>query len=103
MRLKKILVVDDQSNILEIISLLLQKEGYEVSTANNGKEGIKELHRTRPDLVLTDISMPDMDGIEFLRMGNSPRRRIHGGHRLEYGLATTIHTGYDAWLQSNKL
>ena len=66
--MKKILVVDDESALREAISQLLKEKGYGVATASNGKEGLKEFARFRPDLVLTDISMPDMEGIEFLRI-----------------------------------
>ena len=65
--MKKILVVDDESNITEAVFQLLREKGYEVATASNGKEGLNKLNRFQPDLILTDISMPDMEGIEFLR------------------------------------
>ena len=66
--MKKILVVDDEAMVREAISVLLEEGGYEVRTANNGREGIKEYTDFKPDLVLTDIVMPDMEGIEFLRI-----------------------------------
>ena len=65
---KKLLVVDDESAIRESISLLLEEKGYKVQTANNGREGIRVFESFQPDLVLTDISMPDMEGIEFMRI-----------------------------------
>ena len=66
--MKKILIVDDESVVRESISELLVEQGYEVQTANNGREGIDVFESFHPDLVLTDISMPDMEGIEFLRI-----------------------------------
>lgn len=60
----KILLVDDEPDILEFLSYNLIKEGYEVSTANNGAEGIKKAKVEKPDLILLDIMMPEMDGIE---------------------------------------
>jgi CheY-like chemotaxis protein len=66
--MKKILVVDDESAIRESISALLEEKGYEVRTANNGKEGFNVFEQFQPDLVMTDISMPDMEGIEFLKI-----------------------------------
>ena len=66
--MQKILVVDDESQVRKVIALLLEKNGYEVRMANNGREGVKEYTDYQPDLVLTDIAMPDMEGIEFLRI-----------------------------------
>jgi CheY-like chemotaxis protein len=66
--MQKILVVDDELLVRKAIVLLLEKNGYEARTANNGREGVKEYTDYQPDLVLTDIAMPDMEGIEFLRI-----------------------------------
>ncbi len=63
----RILMVDDESAITDLISLILTEEGYEVSTAQNGKEGLKQFESVGPDLVITDIIMPDMEGIEFVQ------------------------------------
>lgn len=60
----KILVVDDEADILEFISYNLKKEGYEVHTAPNGKEALPIAKKIRPDLILLDVMMPVMDGIE---------------------------------------
>jgi two-component system alkaline phosphatase synthesis response regulator PhoP len=60
----KILVVDDENDILEFIQYNLKKEGYEVSLAHNGKEAIDIALKTKPDLILLDVMMPVMDGIE---------------------------------------
>ncbi len=63
----RILVVDDEESMCQYLSILLQKEGYEVQTANSGAAGL-ELFRTSPfDLVMTDIQMPKMDGIQLLK------------------------------------
>ena len=59
-----ILVVDDENDILEFISYNLRKEGFHVSTARNGKEAIDIAKSVKPDLILLDIMMPEMDGIE---------------------------------------
>ena len=63
----KILLVDDEPDILEILSHNLTKEGYEVSTAANGEEGLKMAHEIQPDLIMLDIMMPVMDGVEVCR------------------------------------
>ncbi len=61
---KKILVVDDEKNIVNIISFNLKKEGYEVLSAKDGEEGVKKAMEFLPDLILLDIMMPNMDGYE---------------------------------------
>lgn len=60
----KILLVDDEQDILELIRYNLEKEGYEVYTANNGREGVQKAKETIPDLILLDVMMPEMDGME---------------------------------------
>lgn len=64
MKQKKILLIDDEQDILEILSYNLEKEGYDVSTARNGIEGIEKAREIIPDLILLDVMMPEKDGIE---------------------------------------
>lgn len=64
MKVKKILLIDDEQDILEILSYNLEKEGYQVFTANNGNEGIVKAKEIIPDLILLDVMMPEKDGIE---------------------------------------
>lgn len=59
----KILLVDDEDDILEFISYNLEKEGFTVYTANNGKEALKIAEKNLPHLILLDLMMPEMDGI----------------------------------------
>lgn len=61
---KKILIADDEPDILEIIQYNLQSEGYEVQTAKNGNEAIDQAKRFNPDLIILDIMMPGKNGIE---------------------------------------
>ena len=61
---KKILIADDEPDILEIIQYNLQNEGYEVVTAKNGNEAIDQAKRVNPDLIILDIMMPGKNGIE---------------------------------------
>mgnify|MGYP001338015675 CR=1 FL=1 len=63
-----ILLVDDEPDILEILKYNLQKEGYTVSVAANGKLGIEIAKKENPDLIILDIMMPEMDGIETCRL-----------------------------------
>ncbi len=60
----KILLVDDESDILEFVSYNLRKEGFIVHTANNGVEAINKALEIKPELILLDVMMPEMDGIE---------------------------------------
>ncbi len=61
---KKILLVDDESDILELIKYNLEKEDFEVQLAFNGKDAIIVAKKFRPDLIILDVMMPEMDGVE---------------------------------------
>jgi two-component system alkaline phosphatase synthesis response regulator PhoP len=65
---QKILIVDDEPDILELVEYNLKKEGYQVFTASNGQEGIALAKKVHPDLIVLDIMMPKMDGIEACRL-----------------------------------
>ena len=60
----KILLVDDEPDILEIVGYNLKNEGYQVTTAENGQEAIKKADKVKPHLIILDVMMPEMDGIE---------------------------------------
>lgn len=64
----RILLVDDEPDILEFISYNLAREGFEVFTSNNGKEAIRIALEKRPRLIILDVMMPDMDGVETCRL-----------------------------------
>ncbi|MEM9774501.1 MAG: response regulator [Chloroflexota bacterium] len=63
----KILVIDDHKETLDLVSLVLQKQGYRVSIAHSGQEGLDTASAQQPDLVLLDVMMPDMDGYTVCR------------------------------------
>jgi len=63
---EKILVVDDEKNMCQYLSIMLRKEGYDVKTVHNGKKALQEIKETSFDVVITDIRMEGMDGIELL-------------------------------------
>jgi len=65
---KRILVVDDEPNILMSIQYILDMEGYEVHSARDGEEALDVADRVRPDLILLDVSMPRKDGYEVCRI-----------------------------------
>jgi two-component system alkaline phosphatase synthesis response regulator PhoP len=60
----KILLVDDEQDILEIVGYNLSQEGYQILTANNGKEAISKAKKELPHLIIMDVMMPEMDGME---------------------------------------
>lgn len=64
---KKVLVVDDEPDTLELVKLVLESGDFEAVLANNGKEALDQIAALRPDLVLLDIMMPDMDGWDVFR------------------------------------
>ncbi len=65
---QKILIVDDEPDILELIEYNLKKEGYQVYLASNGQDGVSMAKKIHPDLIILDIMMPKMDGIEACRL-----------------------------------
>ena len=75
----KILLVDDEEDIVELLKYNLSKEGYKVDSAPNGLEGIEKAKEFKPDLILMDIMMPVMDGIEAGRAikNNEKLKQIH--------------------------
>lgn len=69
----RILLVDDEPDILEIVSYNLSSEGYEIFTAKNGVEGVAKAKKKHPHLIILDVMMPEMDGIEACEiMRNTP-------------------------------
>ncbi|MFA6223641.1 MAG: response regulator [Desulfomonilaceae bacterium] len=64
--MKRILVVDDEKHICELYRMELEEEGYAVSVVHSGNEALEEVDRNPPDLIVLDIQMPGMDGIETL-------------------------------------
>jgi len=65
--MKKILVVDDERHIVRLIQVNLERQGYHVVTAHDGKEALEKVASEKPDLVVLDVMMPYMDGFEVLR------------------------------------
>ena len=65
---RKVLVVDDEENIIHILEFSIEAEGYEVITASNGEEAIKKARKEQPNLIILDIMMPKVDGYEVCRV-----------------------------------
>ncbi len=64
---EKILIIDDDVDTLRLVGLMLQRQGYHISAASNGSQGLAKALEERPDLILLDVMMPDMDGYEVTR------------------------------------
>src|SRR6478735_1954418 len=74
----KVLVIDDSPELSEICELVLSNAGYQVVTAPDGRQGLEQVRRLHPDVVLLDMMMPEMDGLEFLSQLRAldPRPRV---------------------------
>jgi len=71
---KRILIVDDEPNIVTALEFLLEKRGYEVTVAVNGEEALAQVETFKPDLVLLDVMMPKVSGYEVCqRLRSDPR------------------------------
>jgi len=66
--MKRLLIVDDEAGIVEEVKSYFEEEGYEVHTADTGKDGIEALERFRFDLLLVDMKLPDMSGLHVLKV-----------------------------------
>src|SRR5574341_1693916 len=64
---EKILIIDDDLDTLRLVGIMLQRQGYQISAATNGEQGLAKALEEKPDLVLLDVMMPDMDGYEVTR------------------------------------
>ena len=65
---KKILVVEDAADARDLLALLLRREGYTVDTASDGREALKHIKLDCPDLIITDINMPHLNGVELIKL-----------------------------------
>ena len=99
---EKILVVDDDVNICELLRLYLTKEGYQVTIANDGEEGLDKFNQVKPDMVLLDVMMPRMDGLEVCRrirkLGNTPVMMLTA-KGTEYDTVLALDAGADDYVQ----
>lgn len=74
--IKKVLIVDDEPDTLELVKLVLESGGFETMLAASGMEALAQIDRTIPDMVLLDIMMPDMDGWDVFRKIKEKDSRI---------------------------
>jgi len=102
--MSKILIVDDEPDIREIIAYNLQKEGYEVETAEDGITGLKKVNEFKPDLVILDLMMPGMDGVEVchnIRNGSKNNNIIVcflSARNEDYSQVAGLESGADDYL-----
>jgi DNA-binding response OmpR family regulator len=99
---KTILVVDDDKSILRTFTRILQKNGYDIDTAETGKEAMEKAENRQYDLALVDIRLPDMDGTDLLAklkkpLQNTVKIMITGFPSLETGVKA-LDEGADAYL-----
>jgi CheY-like chemotaxis protein len=85
--MNRILIIDDDPSIRQMICRMLEREGYEVDTAANGREGVQKYRANPPDVVITDIIMPEQEGIETIRQLKADNQNcriiaISGGGRI---------------------
>jgi CheY-like chemotaxis protein len=64
---RRVLVIDDDDDARHVLQLLLKSQGYEVETAANGEEGLKKIARRLPDLIIVDVMMPGINGVQMTR------------------------------------
>jgi len=95
-KLKKILVVDDEENARLGLSKLLGQEGYEVDSVGNGYEALDFLSRHKVNLVISDINMPEMNGLAFLR-------EIHRQFPSIQVIMITAYGGVESYLEAMNL
>ncbi len=99
---KSILVIDDDKSILRTLTRILQKAGYDIDTAETGKEAMEKFEKRQFDMALVDVRLPDMDGTDLLvnmkeTLQNTIKIMITGFPSLETGVKA-LDSGADAYL-----
>lgn len=79
----KILIIDDNDSLRTMVARMLEQDGHETMTAENGKKGLEVFMIGKPDLVITDVLMPDMDGVEV----------ISALHKFDLGVKIIVMSG----------
>lgn len=74
---KHILAIDDEKDILKLLQYNLERDGYQVSTAKSGEEGLEAARAKRPDLIILDIMLPEMDGLEVCKILRANKETKH--------------------------
>jgi len=92
---QKILLIDDESDLLELIKEILEREGYQIFCASNGAAGILLNEQENPDLIVLDLRMPEMDGIETLQHIRKTDDQVIVVILTGYGCPDTIRDAVD--------
>lgn len=96
---KRIIIIDDDKNILRIFTSLLQRKGHIVDAAETGKEALEKIHREQYDVALIDVVLPDANGLDLLRsIPSKTKKIIITGTQREEGMGKAISEGADAYL-----
>ncbi len=99
---KRILVVDDDADFTELVNIVLTREGFEVITVSNGREALRALFESKPDLVLLDVIMPQMDGwqtCKYIREASDvPIIILSGQSRSEDDIVRGLDHGADEYI-----
>ncbi len=103
-KVRRILIVDDEPNILLSLDFLMRKSGYSVLLARNGNEALEHIQQSKPDLILLDIMMPDVDGYEICQKTKSNPDTSHikiiflTAKSKESDIAKGLEMGADAYI-----
>jgi DNA-binding NtrC family response regulator len=101
--MKKILIVDDESGIVEEVKSYFEEEGFEVYTADTGKQGLELLEQVKPDILLLDVKLPDMSGLNILKISkqNYPHIKVivNTGYVDQVAIDEADRLGRDVFLQ----
>lgn len=101
--MKKLVIIDDEMGIVDEVVDFFREEGFEVHAADTGKEGIECVRRVRPDILILDIKLPDMSGLDILRKMRelSPETRVivNTGYVDQDIIDEAERLGRDAFLQ----
>ena len=100
--MKKILIVDDETGIVEEVKSYFEEEGFEVHAADTGKDGLEQLEKVQPDVLLLDMKLPDMSGLNVLKAckATSPNTKIivNTGYVDQHLIDEAERLGRDAFL-----
>ena len=109
---RKILLADDDPDVIEVVSILLEDEGYEIATARDGAEALEKIKQEDPDLVILDLLMPKVDGFAVFTQLRDPAYERWSGvpvivltsvreevSKRRYELETSKRMGYAAYLE----
>ena len=99
---RRVLVVEDEPDIRDLVALILEEEGFTIETADQGREGLAKAHRQLPDMVIVDLMMPIMSGWEFLNIWQADSETQHipiVAMSAAYSVATAEVTGIQGFLR----